>query len=330
MLRSLGCVSTESAVGVVRVDVNAVSFCLEEAMSNANKYRATQSPIVAQAQMEGDGAWLHIQVTNQNQPGVPPMSEAECARSLQHGRSGANGRHTPYMPSDGLGLDSACTVVGAVGGSVWLEAAWQGDVGVTSFHVRLPAEHIVSPAIVVAAPSEPSAYGSGGDGSPGQSSFKAPRQSALAGLDAGLVCIGIDDDPFMHVIHSQIFGAIGADEQNSRSFDETVDREAFVDVVMGRLDAELMRPVKRRRADVVFLDMNISEALNGLDLAARLHAEAFGGLVCLLTASDPSEVDVWRDRPGVDLIVEKGTAIATVQEQVLEALARRLACSSRS
>ena len=71
--------------------------------------------------------------------------------------------------------------------------------------------------------------------------------------------------------------------------------------------------------------MNISEKLNGLDLAAHLDAEAFEGLVCVLSASEQSTADAWRERPGIDLVLEKGTAIDTVKDQVLSALSSRRA-----
>ena len=113
---------------------------LQEALSNARKYREPGTPIVATARlgraprrhpedlpadMEGveardgegvrreveaggrcDGA-LYVSVANQNRHGATPMGARECARVFEPGYKA----HASSHLSDGLGLDSVARAV---------------------------------------------------------------------------------------------------------------------------------------------------------------------------------------------------------------------------
>jgi len=147
------------------------------------------------------------------------------------------------------------------------------------------------------------------------------------------------------MVHGVIFERLGADLGRSVSFDEHIDARTFVDVAMGRrgASAELEASVEAsmeasvrasveapeadvvapRPADVVLLDVNISESLNGLELAAQLQQASFDGLVCLMSGSAGDEVAAWRELAAIDLVFEKGAPIGDVVAEVLRAVGER-------
>ena len=140
------------------VDGVVLRLAIEEALSNARKYRKPGTPITVELRlvdpatarlgmiqgvgMRGSQVALHAMVTNANRAGLPCMSPDECERVLQPATKGS----VVGSPlSDGLGLDTAAKAAAAAGGRVWLTVEktcvdQMGEPGAcTVFHVALPA-----------------------------------------------------------------------------------------------------------------------------------------------------------------------------------------------
>ena len=72
---------------------------------------------------------------------------------------------------------------------------------------------------------------------------------------------------------------------------------------------------------MVLLDENINlemapEPLTGSLLAARLAAEGFRGVTCILTGASLEEMESLRWKAGVDLVFAKGTSLAEMGEAI--------------
>ncbi len=340
LLRALGCDRVHNGEHRARVDVRPLEFSIEEALSNAHKYRSPGSPIVADVDVAADGGGIGVRVVSQNQKGMPPMSHAECARVLVRGCSGEQhaGRRsgTSSTPSDGLGLDSACKVVEAAGGRVHLSACWEGTDAFTTFHVWLPAVDVVS--------KEPKTEANGhanGDARCSPHADEGDRSSSTAVADSnssttslttsptstrpggasvleGLRIVAIDDDAFVRIVYETWLTSIGADPESSVVVDDMqITPQAFADLVMG---AAGPTAAAQRPADVAFLDLNISDELNGLDLATRLHNARFEGVICLMTGTTGEVLGTLGSSPVIDLVVEKGVSIVELKAQLTRAI----------
>jgi hypothetical protein len=138
------------------------------------------------------------------------------------------------------------------------------------------------------------------------------------------MCRAVLDGLIEHVLH--------ADMTRSGSIGETAEeRNAFVDVAMGRLDLQL-RPTAegaRFEADVALLDQNIGPGVFGTEIAAALRARGFRGVTCVITGSSPDDVGRLGALPAVDLCVEKGAQVAAALPNLLRrAAASKLASAS--
>eukprot|EP00966_Prymnesium_polylepis_P162985 3766465-Prymnesium_polylepis.1 len=116
-------------------------------------------------------------------------------------------------------------------------------------------------------------------------------------------------------MHDMFFEhCLGADMSRSLSLGQDArDEDAFVDVALGHVDADL-QPVpvdEQRHADVVLLNQYIripgprlggwDPGLLGSDVAEQLDARAFRGVVCIVTSLNPAAIAHVRTLPGVDL-----------------------------
>jgi len=142
------------ASGAMLVDETILGIVVEEALSNARKYRREGTPIEVRVAYSADE--LTLTVRNINKLGMRPLSEAECVAAFLPGA-------TPRMPSstsDGMGLDSVSLCVSAVNGRAELASLPRADgAPCTTFCVVLPASVAVAPtaAPTASAPVEPPA-----------------------------------------------------------------------------------------------------------------------------------------------------------------------------
>jgi hypothetical protein len=149
----------------MRFDLNIARLVLDEAISNAHKYREPDSPIVLRATIaeeEMDSAAsvagknggdedlgasspvrrlrackLALEVENVNRAGMKKLNESECLAAFSQGHRS----HSVDVTSDGIGLDNVRIAADAAGGRAWLEVhtdEHQRDC--TSLHLMLPAE----------------------------------------------------------------------------------------------------------------------------------------------------------------------------------------------
>ena len=214
----------------------------------------------------------------------------------------------------------------------------------TIFSVELPVER--TPSVQEAAAPPQQAAAADADELAGASDSLADQAAAQApaagptwpdtgsGPEAGsseraqsassLVCAALDDDDMCRMLHDALFSDfLHADPDRSVVLGANArEQRSFVDVVLGTKRASLedaMPPL--RHADIVLLDQNImldqQEAhMLGSDVAGQLHAAGYRGVTCIITGSSVQQIQQLSTKPGVDLVVAKGTALPT--------LARRL------
>jgi hypothetical protein len=154
------------------VDASMLRLTLQEAVTNARKYRYPDTPIVAAARLsrmpaaaaaaaiqDDGGGWqqrsahppahdvaLYVTITNLNREGAATLSAEECQRAFEPGYKAHAASHLsdvveagPHL-SDGLGLDSVARAAAAAGGSARLSTQAESDGTVsTVFHLWLPA-----------------------------------------------------------------------------------------------------------------------------------------------------------------------------------------------
>jgi len=147
------------------LDESVLRLVLDEALSNARKYREPQTPILITARLDQragragydragygaveatstvgarDGArdddaasrptFLDLAIINTNSVGVHVLGEEELVRVMQ---PGYKARRVSAM-SDGVGLDSTAKACTAAGGFAWLEM----NNTQTTLHLKLPA-----------------------------------------------------------------------------------------------------------------------------------------------------------------------------------------------
>ena len=163
-----GTAEVADSAAEVALDESVIRIVLEEALSNARKYRAPRTPITicahfeeaaaAAAEAEATGAtggaagagagaaggarateatMLHVQVRNANSEGARLLTAEQLSRVME---AGYKTRHASAM-SDGVGLDSVRQAAHGAGGRAWLSM----DAQHTTLHAMLPAGP-VSPA----------------------------------------------------------------------------------------------------------------------------------------------------------------------------------------
>ena len=140
-----------------------------------------------------------------------------------------------------------------------------------------------------------------------------------------LLCIGVDDCPFMRQVLKEIFLSMGADaDARSHTIDDTPESETqIVDHLLGVRTGFLAAPYVGKPADIVVLDENMN--FNGLQfqgtsLARTLRERGFRGVICILSGESlvahNSQV---RDR-ALDAVLTKGSESVAGLARVLKAL----------
>jgi len=325
---------------VVDVDVTAFSIALEEALSNARKYREPGTQIVCRAKVElrvEDGSTtLRAEVENTNKVGTAILSDEEGESCFLRGSKAS----AALASSDGVGLDSVRVVVGAARGRAWLVGSSAGTSDRTVFGVELP----VVVGVPKAAPTsehgaEAGAAGLAGASSslpeqpvvqelPTAASTRVPAAASQTGPEDAtspdaLVCAALDDDGFARTLHQALFSHfLRADQQRSCVLGADAEEQlSFVDVALGRKHASLKEAVPSLPpADIVLLDQNIDLGENshllGSDVAEQLCMAGYRGVTCIITGSSVEQIQQLSTCPGVDLVVPKGTGLATLADRL--------------
>mmetsp|Transcript_46449 Transcript_46449/g.121927 ORF Transcript_46449/g.121927 Transcript_46449/m.121927 type:complete len:341 (+) Transcript_46449:2236-3258(+) len=137
-----------------------------------------------------------------------------------------------------------------------------------------------------------------------------------------LVCIAVDDDPFLRVAHNMFFESVlGANMAQSGAMGVTeAELLAFCDVAMGR---KAHFGHSAHVADLLFIDHDLGPdaTMMGTELARRVDADGFPGLICIVTAASKNEHEQILSLPYVHLLVEKGFRPAELAERIWSSLA---------
>ena len=262
---------------VLCVDASILQLQLEEARSNALKYREPGSQLVVRVQLEQSSAYstptLHTMIDNENRSGLRALTPEECVAVFEPGRKAlAAGT---LSPSNGLGLDNVGVAAEALGGSAWLSTYCHPRTSKihTVFHVRVPAK-VADESEAAMARRQAKAMGiptrkrSGVAGSAGgvrerscenskassscnssSASSEDPPWSKMMGGYTPL-CLGLDDSEMLQQLLDAVFLKLGADP-NSKSLGSTAEeQEGFVDLALGNYDLPA--------ADIVVLDQNLN------------------------------------------------------------------------
>jgi hypothetical protein len=337
----LGVDGVYDGVDTVYVDHNLLLLVLQEALSNARKYRDRSVPIHIWAELAApdpaasDRAEhrLLLKVSNANQMGLPALTSEECKQVFRAGVKGHS--HNPM--SDGLGLDNAAVAIQAARGRVWLSTTSDGGVDYTHFHLDMPVRlasaasstpsigpavlgELASPAAVqpTTVPAQQTVPSS--DTGAGESDTET-----VAREPKGLVCVGLDDTAMLRKMHGLLFRSfVGADMRRSGSLGGTREEiELFVDVVMGRRDLHL-EPADLSPVDVAVIDQNLCNddrgefLVKGEDICGQLRADGFVGVTCVLTGSNRTEVNRLSELPQIQLVFAKDTDLRIMAEQILK------------
>jgi hypothetical protein len=153
---------------VLELDAGMLRVQLEEARSNALKYRAPGSCLTLHAELQkaqhstagavptnGDAWELHVSLDNLNREGVPLLSADQCEAVFREGVKGDYDRRNSL--GNGVGLDNVSAAARALGGRAWLSAYVDhaSEQAHTVFHTVLPVR---IPAAGVANSSSPVAH----------------------------------------------------------------------------------------------------------------------------------------------------------------------------
>mmetsp|Transcript_2775 Transcript_2775/g.9378 ORF Transcript_2775/g.9378 Transcript_2775/m.9378 type:complete len:764 (-) Transcript_2775:708-2999(-) len=146
---------------VFAFDASILRLQLEEARSNAIKYRAPGSKLVVRAELRGAGGGaigaqgagpgpagsgdceMHLTLDNENHDGMPALSVAQCQNVFADGTMGECGGAESALTGlgNGIGLDTVSAAARAGGGRAWLSTRVSDETGAvhTVFHTVLPA-----------------------------------------------------------------------------------------------------------------------------------------------------------------------------------------------
>mmetsp|Transcript_46448 Transcript_46448/g.121920 ORF Transcript_46448/g.121920 Transcript_46448/m.121920 type:complete len:479 (+) Transcript_46448:1590-3026(+) len=292
---------------------------------------------------------LILEIRNQNPPHGQPLSTEDCRRVFEPGYKA----HAMSAHSDGIGLDSVAQACAAAGGRAYLSTSTEEDRTYTTFHAHLLAQQLAdlsenssketlpfsestsidrlrtqSQRDPIAATGQPLAAASSIDGhcdgtSENLSRHTTRRRRRGCTQERGpLVCIAVDDDPFLRVAHNMFFESVlGANMAQSGAMGVTeAELLAFCDVAMGR---KAHFGHSAHVADLLFIDHDLGPdaTMMGTELARRVDADGFPGLICIVTAASKNEHEQILSLPYVHLLVEKGFRPAELAERIWSSLA---------
>ena len=337
---------------VLHVDGAVLQLQLEEARSNALKYREPLVPIRVTAQLIQTSAdlppSLHVALDNCNRTGLKALSTEECAAAFERGQKGSAVAGGGIGPSTGLGLDSVAVAARAVGGTCWLSTRLDFETQRvhTIFNTQLPA-HVaaIEDIQLVSSLARPrdrfsgNAYGGSTTGTTCQSSGASSCGASSSSNDGSFIrrhvrpqmhpsllgrrplCYGLDDSETLQMLLESIFTKLGA-HPDSRALGSTdEEQDSFCDLACGHYDG-------RRPADIVVIDTQLSLAEGrptGIDIAKRMREErGFDGLIAIHSGLSPDELRAVESLPFVDLVVSKGYSANRLAAELLAAWSAKI------
>mmetsp|Transcript_50068 Transcript_50068/g.138746 ORF Transcript_50068/g.138746 Transcript_50068/m.138746 type:complete len:578 (-) Transcript_50068:21-1754(-) len=293
---------------IIITDTNMLCLVLEEALSNARKYRAKGTPVQVKVWMVPmtDGSstdeWLRVNITNVNMDGVGLLTAEECRAAFKPGaknvhQGGASVLHDAEQLSDGLGLDTVRAALRVTGG----EASLRGFLGSddkprTVFSLSHPSEHASEVQIRLF-----------------KSSIR-PSQKLEANLESRRppVCVGIDDSRILQGALSAVFEMLGAAPESVTVGSSLQELDGCFDLILGG--------ESRPRADIAVIDQNLdwdgSPYMQGTKMAERLRAAGFDGIIIIYTGASLSEMAQIRECPYADDHVEKGSSLLELSNRL--------------
>jgi hypothetical protein len=324
---------------VMCIDASILQLQLEEARSNAIKYKEPGTPLVVRAQLEQASAYaepsLHVTMDNENRGDLRALSPEECVAVFEPGRKGtASGA---LSPSDGLGLDNVGVAAAALGGRAWLSTYCHPETHRvhTVFHASCPAiapsdqeatatrrqtrASGTAPRRHQARPSRPSSHPSlahradvSRRTSSCNSSNSASGDETVQKMMAGAtpLCLGLDDSETLQLLLDSVFAKLSADP-NSRTLGSTVEeQEGFVPLALGQrglppadivVDQNLNLPLAGATSAQKWL-----ERPSGTEIARKLAEGGFEGMIVIHSGLTLQELEEVNALPHVDLVVSKG------------------------
>jgi len=277
-------------------DANMLCLILEEALSNARKYRAKGSSLEMRLWVTSGekGERLRLALTNINLEGMDVLTPEQCADAFAPGTKGS---HRSEM-SDGLGLDTVKAALKVTDG----EASLRGFLGSderprTVFTVSLPAETSLEVDRKITERSE-----------------KAEQALKASTKRRPPVCVGVDDSHVLQGALSAVFRMMNAASESVTMGSTLQELDACVALVLGGAD--------RPPADIVVLDQNLdwdgSPYMKGTSIAEQLRQAGFEGLVVIYSGASLSEMDLIRECVHADDHVEKGTNLLQLSSHLSE------------
>ena len=313
--------------GRLRVDESALSFAVEEGLSNARKNRSPGSPLHLNATVEDDstkivGSQLHVTVSNLGKTLLTPQ---ECARAFEPGYK----THVVDASSDGLGLESVRKAVVGADGQTWLDMTpVKGGGGRATLHIILPVE---VEEVIASDGTKDAALPIQEKKTPSPPAQHSEVKSGTINGRKPIVCCVDDSDAMrnlLDMIIEDFLDAEGPGEKSGTLGATRDEQNAFVDVALGKLDLKLQpREPPFDEADITVIDQNLwakdEPTLLGTELVRQLRAQGFAGVCCILTGASDEEITTIASTPGVDLALPKTTSAKRLAERCWLAAAEK-------
>lgn len=306
---------------VLMLDADMLAVMVEEAASNAAKYKAEGSTptLVATLTEEKGQQMLRIALDNAAPVERPTLTPEECAAAFEKGAKGIGAT----ARSDGIGLGTVASAAKAVGGRATLRSyADSADQTHVVFCLLMPAAHGACSRdddddLAVSSESFSSVDCSASLlQSPRSDSFRStiaplpppewqrspsgtPPAAAFAG---GLVCVACDDSQLMRPLIRAAFESLGASRATVLGANAS-EISSVIDIALG-VGAEDGKP-----AHLVLLDVNIDvddkPFAKGNLMAIELRRRGFEGCIVLFTAGTTSDLHELLKREAANCVIMK-------------------------
>ena len=312
-------------------DASVLELVSSDAISNGKKYGVGQGPWMI-VRYDGDEGMLVVEVCNMAIPGFEPITEVVAAKIVAGegpSRSSCDTDDELVRVSDGIGLKNAARALRCVGGSLRMRQApsEQGDGRVTTVEIRVPATRV--PAVTDAKGEEQQqqqriqlpSLAAAGSSPRFQSTDAAPIPRVPASSLKGAI---VEDSKILRKMYARRLFTAHLKATEIRMVGETeAEYDAAADVIMGR-KTDTLEPADMHPVDAVTLDQDLGRRSDGsrmlgTDIAAKLHAEGFQGVACVLSGGSKEDLDLYLQRPGVDAVASKSLQMDEIAQILLDA-----------
>ena len=315
---------------LLRIDTTMMRMIVHEALGNSRKYRERESLIVISAAF-ADGR-LRVVVENQNARSQRRLTDAECEACFTRGVRGHNASGT----STGVGLDTARKAANAAGGHVFLSTREALEPELTSFtalSIEFPAERVLdAERLPLPASMTPSAGAPLSVGSSSPLPESCRTSSTTGGYSSNGAESSADEDHHHFVPRDSLLPLailIADDSRMNRMILKRVlalalHCDTIAEVASGD---EMLEMTRFARFDVLFIDEEMGDGLNGSEAIAQLRAgspEQLPSTAVIVSvtggADDAAEVRRLLE-VGADLVWGKPQpSVPEITEQILGAL----------